>query len=1675
MRDHQKQYRRAWLQLIVVSCLSGVALAQNYLTSTGTPAFSTPEPAEYGFIDTANGNLHLQIPLGSYPQRGSSKPEPVLFTYEANNVWAIAGVNPYWLAQGGWTGVSGSQPLSGQVIWVADGPPNGQGIQCAWDGTYVEPSGTQHPFPPNGAQPPGTIGCSSVTKADALATDSSGYHLYQDCSEVKIPACFIQVYAPDGTMVYTSWPTMDSQGHSILLEDANGNYISGTSGTNGPQPYYDTLGRQLGVHSGSVTSDPNSQGTVSNYTINRTWIPVYTNFGQPGVMECQSNCMMYVVQSITLPDNSTFSFTYDCDSTTGNTACSSPGGQGSYYGMLTSMTMPTGGQVTYSWNLISDPYSNKHLWLSPRISAGGTWSYTTKNLSMCSSSQVGCQQQITATNPSDDYSVYTFTLDNGDWPVQVLRYNKSKVLFSTVNTAWDFTNACPWYQCHGHVYVRRLSETTTYPIPPYGTNITKKTTYTYDSPQNGNVSAVKQWKFQLGTNPTFPATSDRATYSTYYNAGTNIINKPLSITVCNNIGTDSDCLGGGSKVAQTKITYDSYGSGGLVSITGIMNHDDTSFGVANTIRGNPTQLQKWISGTTYLSTSRTYDTTGQVLTGTDPAGNMTTYSYTDSFFNDNGSNPPQAYTSATPTNAYPTKITLPIVNGVAMSVSAGYYFGSGQRALLTDVNNNTAYYHFVDPFDRPTGRTFPAGWDLTVYTSPTQADTYTVVNDQTASTTCTSCRHNQFVFDTFSRKTTDTLFIPDGTTDNVHTTYDTSSRISQVSHACLSTSGCVYEGFGYDPLNRPTGMSHPDLQTTYEIYGANVLSYGGLSTQQLSTGTYGYGYPVLVIDETSKVRQEWIDGFGNVIEADEPSGSSGLGNSPNATGYTYDAQDRLIGVAQGVQTRAFTYDGLGRATSVSTPEGHTDSFVYDVDTSCPQPNSFPGNLVKKLDARGIRTCYQYDTQNRTSGKNYSNGQGSVAYQYDQGGALQNALGRLTTLTDPSGSEVYSYDSGGRLTQLQKTIGSAVYTIGYQYYADGQIKQITYPSGRVIKNNISNIGRLSSIVDTYKNTSITRASNYSYSGSGQLLSFQYANGVTANFTYDPNRDYLTSLKYVKGSTTLFSLQYYYALDPTNCPAGTATSNGAINCIVDVVDSGRSVAYTYDWLGRLSSALTTGDSTYPQWGLAWSYDRYGNRLSQTITAGSAYSNNLTFSSSGGALTNQPDGMCFDASGNLLAESSCPPMSPPTYTYDADNRMLTYTGSSQSAQYVYDDNGRRVEKCLPSCTSPSSWTVYVFAAGQDIAEYDNGAVSSNPSREYVYSGEALISKLTSTTTTYYHADHLSVRLSTGTGGAKAGEQGHYPFGESWYSTNTTTKFIFTSYERDSESGHDYAQQRYYHVLWGRFCSADPVSGIPGDPQTWDRYVYARNDPIDLTDPTGLSWLSGFFQAVVDFFVGAFLPTPSPVTPPFVAPTSGNDPWTTLQSALNPPLPNGGIIDESGGFGQGFEPGSGPTGPGSPVPDYLRKTLADLLKHLNLEKKPCAKDLRILGITADDVTNGINSANLINGIGSNVPLADAYKNTPAYAAAQANDAGKTIGSDLEDPNTRATSDLLGNNVYIDPNKFKPDDPYGNDATLFHEIAVHNVAGLTDEAAEAALFPKQKKYQPSDEITRRLKADCIK
>jgi RHS repeat-associated protein len=77
-------------------------------------------------------------------------------------------------------------------------------------------------------------------------------------------------------------------------------------------------------------------------------------------------------------------------------------------------------------------------------------------------------------------------------------------------------------------------------------------------------------------------------------------------------------------------------------------------------------------------------------------------------------------------------------------------------------------------------------------------------------------------------------------------------------------------------------------------------------------------------------------------------------------------------------------------------------------------------------------------------------------------------------------------------------------------------------------------------------------------------------------------------------------------------------------------------------------------------------------------------------------------------------------------------------------------------------------------------------------------------------------------------------------------TTDRGFTEHEHLDEMGIIHMNGRVYDPLIGRFMSADPFIQAPGNLQSYNRYAYVMNNPLNLTDPSGYSWLSRAWKRV-------------------------------------------------------------------------------------------------------------------------------------------------------------------------------------------------------------------------------------
>lgn len=115
---------------------------------------------------------------------------------------------------------------------------------------------------------------------------------------------------------------------------------------------------------------------------------------------------------------------------------------------------------------------------------------------------------------------------------------------------------------------------------------------------------------------------------------------------------------------------------------------------------------------------------------------------------------------------------------------------------------------------------------------------------------------------------------------------------------------------------------------------------------------------------------------------------------------------------------------------------------------------------------------------------------------------------------------------------------------------------------------------------------------SYNAAGQILNTTYGNNMTGSYSYNSQMQLSSIL--VQNVSPVMSLSYTY---------GGAQDNGRIQGITDNLNSARTTSYTYDELLGLKTAQTLDLTSANTWRLQFSYDRYGNRLSQTPAGGTA----------------------------------------------------------------------------------------------------------------------------------------------------------------------------------------------------------------------------------------------------------------------------------------------------------------------------------------------------------------------------------------------------------------------------------------------------------------------------------------
>ena len=317
-----------------------------------------------------------------------------------------------------------------------------------------------------------------------------------------------------------------------------------------------------------------------------------------------------------------------------------------------------------------------------------------------------------------------------------------------------------------------------------------------------------------------------------------------------------------------------------------------------------------------------------------------------------------------------------------------------------------------------------------------------------------------------------------------------------------------------------------------------------------------------------------------------------------------------------------------------------------------------------------------------------------------------------------------------------------------------------------------------------------------------------NNVTANYTYDKLSHLLSVLHQLSGSTIDGAT---YTLDS----AGNRTAK---------TDQRANVTsnYGYDAIYELKS-VTQGTNTTE----SYTYDPVGNRLSSLGV--SPYSYNPS-----NELVSTPNAIyAYDSNGNLSSDTVSTGTT--NYTWDFENRLTqaTLPGTGGTVTFKYDPFGRRIQKAFTQ-NGTTTTTNYVYDGDNSVEEVNaTGSVVARYAD--TLNIDEPLAESRSGTTSYYQADGLSSVTSLSTAaGALANTYTYDSFGKLTASTGTLTNpFQYTGRDYDAETGLRYYRTRYYDPASGRFISEDPVRFKGGI----NLYAYAVNNPLNLTDATGLA----------------------------------------------------------------------------------------------------------------------------------------------------------------------------------------------------------------------------------------------
>jgi len=868
----------------------------------------------------------------------------------------------------------------------------------------------------------------------------------------------------------------------------------------------------------------------------------------------------------------------------------------------------------------------------------------------------------------------------------------------------------------------------------------------------------------------------------------------------------------------------------------------------------------------------TYDSNGNLVSVTDPEGNTTHYSYDSNHL----------LTSITDARGNTTQFVyndhrqvVGVIDALGNTWSFSYDSGNSSNTMTDPLGNTWTYIFNPDGTLHqridPDGNTVTYEYDDRLrITSITDANgnitTYEYDEDNERITTIVDALGNSSVFEYDSNS-------------NLISYTDKKGRVTTYTY---STDGIDLLSI-HDPLGRTTSFSYDENH--------NLIS------RTLPNGaTFNYTYDAngdyltSVTDPEGNTTHYSYDGVGNMISMTDPEG--------NTTTFTYDSMNRLVSKTDPFgNTWHFSYDENGNLVSVTDPLGHTKTIVYDaLNRKIQEIDPLGKTTTFTYDARG-KLISITDPNNHTYTMNYtSSGRlltltdpqgGTINYTYDNNGNITSVsdctgsskslsydpLNRNTSYTDSDGTTMhYSYDEVGNLTEETKPDGTTI-TLSYdngdrlvtKSYPDGQTVNYTYDSMDNPTNISFNLGTYTLSFDQLNRlTSMTDpfglSTSFSYTPRSSILQ-EVTPFTTTSFTYD-EKNRLTDITLESGKEISYSYDEVDRLSVISYPNSIVTdltfdddSRITRELIFRNPDNPETIfdfGFIYDNKGNIVSISLNGDTTgftydekdqlirvdYPDGTYkTYSYDCKGNLLQEsdgTETINYTYSGyKLTSLSNNGSNTT----FSYDTNGNLVSISS--PDGTRTLTWDFDDRLVSVTLEDGTIiNYFYDPLGRIIKR-------EKNGEIELFHyLGRSNLLYSITDENNSPIITFQFDSKGNPLSLLYQGNRYYmhfntHGDLIA--LSDEIGNIVA-TWNYSPWGEIIEENNQDdipVPFLYTGrygvlYDKDT--GMYLMGRRWYSPDIKRFISKDPVLKLTSS-FSLNPYQYARNNPVNVIDPSGES----------------------------------------------------------------------------------------------------------------------------------------------------------------------------------------------------------------------------------------------